>query len=265
MTNETIFRILHQDRNAPLILPNVWDAGGARLVESLGARAVATTSAGVAWAKGYQDGNVMPARTLALLAAEIVRAVKVPVSIDVEAGYSDNPSTVAENLKAIAATGISGINIEDGLDDPSILAKKIEAIRKMAASEGLDLFINARTDVYLQDLASDDGKPAETIRRSKIYQDAGADGLFVPGMTRAGDISRVTDESTLPVNLMSSPSLPKLPELKKLNVRRLSAGTAIAQILYEHMARLAEGFLAEGDCEIFNETAMGYSDLQGLF
>jgi 2-methylisocitrate lyase-like PEP mutase family enzyme len=265
MNRNRIFRDLHSKSNKPLILPNVWDAGGARIVESLGAKAVATTSAGVAWSKGYPDGNNMPSRLLAQLAEEIVKAVKVPVSVDFEAGYSDKPSAVVENLKPIIAAGISGINIEDGTDEPKLLARKIEAIKKMASSDGVDVFVNVRTDVYLQDLVADDRKVNETLDRAATYQDAGADGLFVPGLTDTTDIAKITKGTGLPVNLMSSSELPKLDELVRLHVRRLSAGTVIAQIAYHHLARLAEGFLKEGDCGIFNEDALQYSQLQSLF
>ena len=265
MNRTRIFRDLHSNPGKLLILPNVWDAGGARIVESLGAKAVATTSAGVAWSKGYPDGNNMPPRLLAHLAEEIVKTVKVPVSIDFEAGYSDNPAVVVENLKPIVAAGISGINIEDGTDEPAVLAKKIEAIKRMASSEGVDVFVNARTDVYLQDLVADERKVRETLDRAATYQEAGADGLFVPGLTETADIGEITKGTSLPVNLMSSSELPKMEQLAKLNVRRLSAGTAIAQIAYRHVARLAENFLKEGDCGVFNEDAMQYSQLQNLF
>src|ERR1700749_2312502 len=106
MSKTQAFRALHGNRGQPLLLPNVWDAGGAKLVESLGAKAVAPTSAGVAWSLAYADGNRLPARRQAQLAEDIVKVVKTPVSIDVEAGYSDDPSTVAENLKAILASGV---------------------------------------------------------------------------------------------------------------------------------------------------------------
>ena len=132
--NTRTFRDLHGNSKKPLILPNVWDVAGARLVESLGAKAVATTSAGVAWSLGYPDGNFMPARLQARLAEEIINAVKVPVSIDFEAGYSNQPAVVVKNLKPLAAVGIAGINIEDGTDAPALLGKKIEAIKKMASS-----------------------------------------------------------------------------------------------------------------------------------
>src|SRR3989442_304268 len=153
------FRDLHGNSKKPLILPNVWDVAGARLVESLGAKAVATTSAGVAWSLGYPDGNYMPARLQARLAEEIINAVKVPVSVDFEAGYSNQPAGVAKNLKPLAAVGIAGINIEDVPDAPALFAKKIDAIKKMASSLGVDIFVNARTDVYLQDLAPSSWSP----------------------------------------------------------------------------------------------------------
>ena len=259
------FRDLHGNSKKPLILPNVWDVAGARLVESLGAKAVATTSAGVAWSLGYPDGNFMPARLQARLAEEIVNAVKVPVSVDFEAGYSNQPAVVVKNLKPLAAVGIAGINIEDGTGAPALLAKKIEAIKKMASSLGVDIFVNARTDVYLQDLVADEKKVEETLDRAAVYRSAGADGLFVPGLTDTAHIAQITKGTDLPVNLMASPELPNADGLAKLNVRRLSAGTVLAQIAYKHVARLAENFLKSGDCKVFNEDALQYSQLQDLF
>ena len=260
-----IFRDLHANPKEPLLLPNIWDVAGARLVESLGAKAVATTSAGVAWSLGYQDGNCLPAKLQARLAQEIVQAVKVPVTIDFEAGYSDNPATVAENLKPLVQGGISGINIEDGTDAPSLLAKKIEAIKKMTSSTGVDVFVNTRTDVYLQDLVEDPKKVNETLARAAVYQSAGADGLFVPGLTASEDTSRIAAGTQLPLNLMCSSELPKAAELADLNVRRLSAGIAIAQIAYKNLARVAQSFLKEGDSSVLNEDGLSFSELQNLF
>ena len=105
----------------------------------------------------------------------------------------------------------------------------------------------------------------ETLNRAATYQTAGADGLFVPGLTNATEIAQITEGTTLPVNLMASPDLPKVAELAKLNVRRLSAGTALAQIAYKNVARLAENFLENGDCGVFSEDALAYSELQKLF
>jgi 2-methylisocitrate lyase-like PEP mutase family enzyme len=259
------FRKLHGNAKKPLILPNIWDVVGARLLESLGAKAVATSSGGVAWSLGYQDGSDMPVMLQARLAREIVRAVKIPVTVDFEGGYSDKPAVVAENLKPLIEAGIAGINIEDGTEEPGLLANKIEAIKKETSSMGVDLFINTRTDVYLQDLVADKKKVQETLDRAAVYQAAGADGLFVPGLTDTADIAHITEGTALPVNLMASPDLPKASELAKLNVRRLSAGTALAQIAYKQVARLAKDFLEKGDCGIFSEDALTYSELQQLF
>jgi 2-methylisocitrate lyase-like PEP mutase family enzyme len=259
------FRKLHFDPTKTLFLPNVWDVAGARLIESLGAKAVATTSAGVAWSLGYQDGGSMPPRLQARLAQEIVQVVKIPVSVDFEAGYSDTPSNVAENLKPLADAGISGINIEDGTGGSALLARKIEAIKKLTASLGIDIFVNARTDVFLKGLVADGKEVQETLHRAAIYRSAGADGLFVPGLTDAAVIAQITEGTELPLNLMASPDLPKASELARLKVRRLSAGAAIARIVYKHIARLSEDFLENGDCGVFAEDALQYPELQKLF
>src|SRR5260370_14445475 len=165
-----IFRDLHSNPGKPLILPNGWDAGRAAIVESVGAKGVGTTSAGVAWSKGYPDGKKMQPGLLAHLAGEIFKTVKVPVSIDFEAGYWDKPAVVVENLKPIVAAGISGINIEVRTDEPALLANKIEAIKKMVSSEGVDVFVNARTDVSLQDLLADHTNRRETLDSAATIQ-----------------------------------------------------------------------------------------------
>jgi len=265
MSKTHIFRELHSNPKQPLLLPKVWDVGGARIVESLGAKAVATTSAGVAWSLGYQDGNATPVRLLGQLAGEIVKAVSIPVTYDFEAGYSDDPSKVIENLKPLLDAGISGINIEDGTDEPALLANKIEAIKHELSSNGVDLFVNVRTDVYLQDLVADEKKVKETLDRANLYQSVGADGLFVPGLSDSAHILKIAKGTNLPVNLMASPELPKVEGLAKLNVRRLSAGTALAQIAYHRIAHLAADFLKDGDCRVFETEMMGYSNLQNLF
>lgn len=265
MAKTQVFRALHSNPDQLLLLSNIWDVGGAKLVESLGAKAVATTSAGVAWALGYPDGNRLPVERQARLAEDIVKAVKIPVSIDVEAGYSEDPAVVGENLKAVLDAGIAGINIEDGKDLPALLAKKIEQIKRVASSMNVDVFINARTDVYLQNLVPDEAKAEETLARAAIYHAAGADGLFVPALTEPTQIAQMTGGADLPVNLLAWPGLPKAAELVKLGVRRLSAGSGISQIIWRHVAKLTETFLAEGDSELFTKDFMAHGQIQGLF
>ena len=265
MSRSAKFRALHANADQPLLLVNIWDVGGARLVESLGAPAIATTSAGVAWSLGYADGNHLPVAALAQLAVNIVNAVKVPVSIDVEAGYADDASVVSENLKPILDAGVSGINIEDGAGPPAVLARKIEAIKLLATSMGIDIFVNARTDVYLQNLAPDDRKVEETLQRAALYKSAGADGLFVPASASPAHISQITAGTDLPINLLAWPGLPRVSELAKLGVRRLSVGSGISQIAWRQIANLAEAFLADGDSELLSRDPMEYSRLQQVF
>lgn len=255
------FRQLHE--RGLLLLPNAWDAGSARLIESLGAKAIATTSAGVAWARGYNDGNRLPVPKLVATVEEIARVVRVPITIDVEAGYSDEPSSVAETVALVLAAGAVGINIEDGEGSPDLLAAKIEAAKRAAQKSGVDLFVNARTDVYLAGLAPNETRVDETIARAARYRDAGADGLFVPCITEAAEIEAVASAVPMPLNVMWMPGLPSLSELERLGVRRLSAGAAIAAIVLGTVASSTATFLASGALE--SEKAMAYAEIASLF
>src|ERR1700761_8151232 len=185
----TEFRALHAKGNI-LVLPNAWDAASARLVQDAGAKAVATSSAAVAWSNGYADGEGM-SREVALAATkEVLRVVSVPVTVDSEAGYSSDPAKVADHVMGLIDTGVAGLNIEDGKEPPDLLAAKIRAIKSTAKTKGVDIFVNARADVYLQNLVPDDQKLAEMIRRTKLYTEAGADGIFAAFMT---DIAQIRD------------------------------------------------------------------------
>lgn len=259
-----VFRKLHADTQ-PLCLANAWDVGSARLIENLGASAIATTSAGVAWTLGYSDGNRLPVHALAALTANIVRIIRIPLSVDFEAGYSDSPAVVGENIKLLLNAGVAGINIEDGRDSPSLLAAKIDQIKKSGRAHGTDLFVNVRTDVYLQGLVSEDKRLEETVARGRHYQSAGADGFFVPALTEPGQIRTIVEEVHLPLNLMAWPGQLPTDELGKLGVRRLSAGSAIPQVLWAHAESLAREFLTLGRSEPLWNCNKPHHELQALF
>ncbi|HEY2782352.1 MAG TPA: isocitrate lyase/phosphoenolpyruvate mutase family protein [Steroidobacteraceae bacterium] len=259
-----IFRRLHGD-TIPLRLPNAWDAGSARLFESQGASAIATTSAGVAWALGYRDGRRTPIDEVVAVAARITRVLTVPVSIDIENGYSDDPKKVADNVKRLADLGVAGINIEDGSDGPSLLAAKIEAIGNALSKAGAVLFVNARCDAYLANLVEKSKLVEESIARGKTYMGAGAGGFFLPGIVQAQHIRAVAAAVSLPLNVMAWPGLAEAGELGKLGVRRLSAGSAISQVLWGTAALLARDFLNSGRSDPLSEGSMPYPQLQGLF
>jgi 2-methylisocitrate lyase-like PEP mutase family enzyme len=259
-----IFRRLHSNAS-PLRLPNAWDAGSARLFESQGASAIATTSAGVAWALGYRDGRRIPMNEVVAAAARIARVLTVPVSIDLENGYSDEPRTVAEHVKRLVDLGVAGINIEDGPDRADLLASKIEAICNAVSKAGADLFVNARCDVFLASLVEKSKLVEESIARGKTYAEAGASGLFLPGIVQAQHISAVVDAVSLPLNVMACPGLADASELGKMGVRRLSAGSAISQALWGTAALLARDFLDSGRSDPLSEASMPYPQLQELF
>ncbi|RYZ35161.1 MAG: isocitrate lyase/phosphoenolpyruvate mutase family protein [Myxococcaceae bacterium] len=262
-TTASTFRALHQGPE-PLLLPNVWDAGSARLFESLGSRAIATTSAGIAWALGYPDGDALPIDRLVATVQAITGVIRVPLTVDAEGGYSDDPASVGENVARLLSEGAVGINLEDGSGPPELLAAKIERVKQASARRGLDVFVNARTDVFLRGLVPPERRVEETLTRAALYQKAGADGLFVPGATLAADLQALTRGTPLPVNAMARPDLPNVPELQRLGVRRLSAGSAIAQALWGRAGALATAFLREGHSAALFEEASSYPSLNSL-
>jgi 2-methylisocitrate lyase-like PEP mutase family enzyme len=260
----TTFRRLH---HAPtlLILPNAWDAGSARLIESLGARAIATTSAGLAWSRGFPDGNALPTDQLIAATRDIARAIGVPLSMDIEEGYSDDERSVSRLVTDILNAGAAGINIEDGAGSPDQLCRKIAAIRDSTSRSGSDLFVNSRTDVYLRGIAVGDAAIDEVIDRAARYRAAGADGLFVPGLIDGKVMAAIAAAiNPMPLNIMAAPGLPSIDALQIAGVRRLSAGSAIAQAIWGRTGRLATAFL-EGDVSELFGAAAEYGKMNDLF
>lgn len=260
----TSFHRLHHGPEL-LRLANAWDAGSARLIESLGAKAVATTSAGVAWSHGYPDGDALPVPLLVQTVASIARVIRVPLTVDAEGGYADEPAAVGSNIAALIEAGASGINIEDGAGAPDLLCAKIEAAKRAGARHGIDLFVNARTDVYLRNLRPAPERVAEVIARAKRYAAAGADGIFVPGLTAPEEIREIVAAIDRPLNLLAWPGLPDAGTLAQLGVRRLSAGSGIVQGLYGRAAAGADAFLRDGRSGPLGEGAMAYGEINALF
>ncbi len=259
----TTFRALHAPGQL-LVLPNAWDAGSARLIEAHGAAAIATTSAGLAWSRGYADGDRLPPHVLASAVAEIARVVSVPLSADIEGGYSRDPQLVGDAVRAVVDAGAVGINLEDGGSPPELLCRKIEAARAVAAKTGVDLFVNARCDVYLRGLTAPEAALAETLARAERYRAAGCDGVFVPRVREAAAIRAIVAAlGEVPLNVLATAGLPPLAELRGLGVRRLSAGSGIAALAYGTTQRAAVRFLADGGLPA--EGAVAYAEMNGLF
>ena len=259
-------RTFHRLHDGPgiLLLANAWDAGSARLIEHLGGKAVATTSAALAWSHGYPDGDALPLPLLIATVSGIARAVSVPITVDMELGYADGLAALDKSVSAIMQAGAVGINIEDGNEPPEALAAKIAIGKKTAQRHGIDIFVNARTDVYLRDLKPASDRVDEVLRRADLYRNAGADGLFVPGLIEPGEIREIASSSKLPLNVLAWPGLLPAAKLEMLGVRRLSAGSALAEGLWGLAATRAQAFLAEGLSDPLSESAMSYGAINDL-
>ncbi len=245
------FASLHV-KGDPLILYNAWDAGSARVVAEAGAAAIATGSWSVAAAQGYPDGEVLPLDDLERIAGRIVGAVTQPVTVDAEGGYAVAPDALAENVRRLLAVGVVGINLEDrvvGAPEPRLhgldaQCGRIRAIRAMAAAAGVPLFVNARTDLFLQaDPAAHAGLVAAARERAVAYAAAGAGGFFVPGLVDERLIAEVCAAVTLPVNVMMRDGMASPGRLAALGVARISHGPAPYRTAMAALsARAAEAF-----------------------
>lgn len=231
------FRALHQT-SSPLFLPTAWDAASAVLAAQTGAKAVGTSSAALAWSLGFADGGHLPSDVLCEAITRIVARLHVPLSVDIEDGYISDAEKVAVLVKRLHALGVVGINIEDGEQSPSVLAEKITAIKQAC---GEQIFINARTDVFLRGLASGEAAIQETARRAAVYTEAGADGLFVPGVEDVATIAIVVANSSLPVNVMSAANPENMQTLTQAGVSRISFGPHLFLHAYQAYGQQLNG------------------------
>jgi 2-methylisocitrate lyase-like PEP mutase family enzyme len=239
------FRALHQSKI--LVLPNVWDVASARVVQQAGFGAVATTSAGIAFTLGYPDGQRISRQEMLAVVGRIARAVKVPVTADVEAGYGDRPEDAARTARDVLAAGAIGMNLEDSTRDPqhplfelTLQVERVKAVREEA------IVLNARTDVYLLEVGAPEKRYDETLRRMAAFRDAGADCVFAPGLRDAATIGRLVKDLQCPVNILAGPGSPPVPELQKLGVARVSVGSGAMRAALGLLRRIAEELRSAG-------------------
>ncbi|MTI86917.1 MAG: isocitrate lyase/phosphoenolpyruvate mutase family protein [Balneolaceae bacterium] len=239
---------LHQE-GAPLIIGNVWDVPSARMFEKHGFKALGTSSAAIAQMLGYEDGEEMTFPELKYIVERLIDNISVPLSVDIEGGYSREPSEIIHHITQLAKLGVAGINIEDsivvnrdrGLSDTGDFADIISTIKEDLAENSIDMFLNIRTDPFLVGV----NQPLEeTLGRISTFKDSGADGIFIPCIIDEGDIQAVVAATSLPVNVMCMPGLPDFKTLRKLGVRRISMGNfihgSIAPYLEQTIARVED-------------------------
>ncbi len=228
-SNNRAFRELHA-QGCVLRLFNAWDAGSAKAIEAAGARTIATSSWAVAAAQGYADGETISIDHLCWIVSRIATSVSCPVSVDIERGYADTAEGVAETAEALARAGAIGFNIEDGLTEKTLRedaeqAARIAAISDLEGKLGFKPFINARTDVFFQTPHEKHGDALEkVIARASIYCEAGADGIFVPGLTNVAHVRTLSEKIPLPLNIMLSGHDADPAPFIEAGARRISYG-----------------------------------------
>lgn len=247
------FAQLHKP-GQPVVLFNVWDAGSAKAVAEAGAAAIATGSWSVAGAQGFTDGEQIPFEFVLTIAERICQSVDLPVSIDFEGAYDDNPEQGARNVARLIAAGAVGINFEDqivgasGLHDISLQSDRIQAIRETANALCPGFFINARTDVFLKEADTSQHESLVELaeERAAAYAAAGASGFFAPGLVNADLIQRLCARVELPVNIMMKVGTPSIPELAELGVSRVSYGPGPFVQMLARLKEQAETVLSSG-------------------
>lgn len=264
-TRAALFRSLHT-ADEPLILVNSWDAASARIVEAAGARAVATTSAGVAWSLGAPDGDALGRDAAVELVTRTVAAVSVPVTADIESGFGVTPQDVAATIRAVVAAGAVGVNIEDArhggtgaLREVDDQCARLSAARAAADHAGIPLYVNARVDTLLRGV----GGVEETVARARAYLKAGADGVFVPGVVDPDTIAALVAAIPAPLNILAGPGAPSVGDLAKLGVARVSLGSSVAEAAYNVVRRAADEALGVGTYTVLDD-ALDYGSLNSL-
>jgi 2-methylisocitrate lyase-like PEP mutase family enzyme len=254
-----------------LVFPNAWDVASARIVEELGFPAIATTSAGIAAVLGYPDGQIISRDEMLDLAGRIARAVRVPVTADLEAGYGDSIPDMTATVQAMVAAGVVGLNLEDitGSDESShvdlpLQVEKIRAIRKAGEALGVPVVLNARTDIYLMPIGPEETRFERTVQRLRAYREAGADCLFVPGVKDADTIAKLVRAVNGPLNILLSAGSPTLRELEKMGVARASAGSGVMRATLGLTRRIAKEMMEAGTYTSMLDGAVPYTEVNEM-
>ncbi|MFD2564959.1 isocitrate lyase/PEP mutase family protein [Aquimarina rubra] len=232
------FKDLHHQKT-PLLLGNVWDVPSAKIAEKLGFQAIGTSSAAIASLLGYKDGEEMDFSELLYFVKRITANTDLPLSVDLESGYSRDPKIIAKHIKELAGLGVVGINIEDSivtdkrvLLDATEFADTLIAVNNLLSKENIDIFLNVRTDTFL---LKHPNIVAATKKRIELYENAGADGIFTPGAENESDIREIVTCTPLPINVMCMPNLPDFETLANLGVQRISMGNFLFDRMYSQL------------------------------
>jgi 2-methylisocitrate lyase-like PEP mutase family enzyme len=265
------FLALHDVRKT-LVLPNAWDAASARIFEEAGFPALGTSSAGVAFALGYPDGQKISRSEMLAVVHRIAEAVGIPVTADMESGYGAKPEDAAQTAREVLAAGAVGMNLEDladgrhdALADLNLQKERIRAVVETSVRAGVPFVLNARTDVFLAGIGAPETRLARTIERLNAYRDAGAQCLFAPGVKDKETIAQLVSGVHGPLNILAIIGTPPVADLEKLGVARVSVGSGPMRATLGLTARIARQLREEGSYSLMTDGAMTYVDANHLF
>lgn len=242
------FKKLHQ-QSKPLLLGNVWNVQSAKVFEQLGFQAIGTSSAAIAHTLGYQDGEQMPFNELLFVVEKIKENTHLPLTVDLEFGYGQTPTEIADNIEKLAELGVVGINLEDSylLDDStrkltpaSEFHQRIDEIINQLQQREVSIFINLRSDVFLLGLPD---ALQEAVIRIELYQSLDIDGIFLPCLTSIKDMDYIIKRTHLPLNVMFMPELPDFNSLSNVGIKRISMGNSMNEVAYSHMLKTVENIV----------------------
>jgi 2-methylisocitrate lyase-like PEP mutase family enzyme len=240
MNNYGAFFQLHHQKS-PFIIANAWNAKSAKIIENSGYAAIATSSGAIADSLGYADGEKIPFNELLYVVRRIISSISIPLSVDLERGYTNDLTELNDNIQKLIDAGVVGINLEDAQGE-EIYLKKLNSIKNYLTKTNQKLFVNARTDGFLQKIES----PLErTLERARLYEDAGADGLFVTGVQDIAVVKEITSSVTLPVNVVGVPNLSSVEALTESGVKRISMAVLLYKATYNQLEKVVRNIQTE--------------------
>lgn len=249
MTKYLKFSELH-NQTQPLIIGNVWNVQSAKVCEKLNFQAIGTSSAAIAHSLGYEDGEQMPFSVLLFIIERIGKCVTLPLSVDIEFGYGNTATEIAENIILLETLGVAGINIEDSffgngerkLKDHIQFSQLLKELKSSLTQKGISIFLNIRCDAFLLNVPNALQVATERIRS---YEQSGADGLFLPCITKESEIAAIVSQTKLPLNVMCMPELPNFETLQRIGVKRISMGNFLNSYVYTSFENMTTKILAE--------------------
>lgn len=249
MTKFLKYKNLHHQIQ-PLIIGNVWNVQSAKVCEKLNFQAIGTSSAAIAHSLGYEDGEQMPFSDLLFIVERISKNINLPLSVDIEFGYGNTATEIADNIISFEKMGVAGINIEDSfiengerkLKDSIQFAQLLQEVKNILTQLGISMFINARCDAFLLNVPN---ALLVATERIKNYEQSGADGIFLPCITKESEIATIVSQTQLPINVMCMPELPNFKTLEQLGVKRISMGNFLNAYTYKSFENMTKKILVE--------------------